>query len=333
MPVVVNTNTQSIFAQRALNGNTMNLQRTVERLSTGFRINRAADDAAGLSITEKMTSKIRGMDQAKRNINDAIALIQTSEAALGTVQDNLQRIRELSVQALNGSNGLEERNAIQREINERIGVIETVAKQSNFNGVQLISTNKNDPPGTNDIQLQAGPDQVDRVTITIDNNSPTLNDIGIIIDMDADSDATSDNQNGTITQDTTIALGQIWVVGEKASKGGVKSYLGNDGSNPGTAGYTNGIVAPTLLADLDAMMNNVSRMRSELGAIQNSLESRMSYIDAYAENLRGARSRIQDADVAHESSQYVKFQILQQSSAGMLQQANASAQIALDLLP
>ena len=329
MPIVVNTNTQSVFAQRALNKNTMGLQKNIEQLSTGFRINRAADDAAGLSITEKMTSKIRGIDQAQRNIGDGIALIQTTESALGVVQDNLQRVRELTVQALNETNSLDERNAIQREINARVEVIESIGASSNFNGVQLIATATGGT--TSNIRLQTGPDDPDRFTIAID-AAAGVRDQGIVIDMDLADGAVGNEADGTLTQDSNIAVGHIWVVGAKASNGGVKSYLGGEGGNH-TAGYNDGAVAATILADIDNMINNASRMRSQLGAYQNALESRQDYLGSYSENLQGARSRIKDADVAKISSEFVKNQILQQSSSGMLSQANQSAQIALNLLP
>ena len=117
MGIVVNTNTQSLFAQRALRTNTRNLERNIERLSTGFRINRAADDAAGLSIANKLTTQTRGLEKAMQNASDGISLIQTAEGGLSVIQENLQRIRELVVQGVNGTNGENEKAAIQREIN------------------------------------------------------------------------------------------------------------------------------------------------------------------------------------------------------------------------
>jgi len=127
MSIVVNTNTQSIFAQRALGKNTLNLQKSIEKLSTGSKINKAADDAAGLSISEKLTSQIRGLQKAKQNAGDGISMIQTAEGALSIVHDNLQRVRELVVQAKNGTNSSAELDSIQREINERVSTIEDIS--------------------------------------------------------------------------------------------------------------------------------------------------------------------------------------------------------------
>ena len=138
MPIVVNTNTQSLFAQRALRTNTMNLERNIEHLSTGYRINRAADDAAGLSIANKLTTQVRGLEKAMQNAGDGISLIQTAEGGLGIIQENLQRIRELVVQGINGTNGESEKAAIQREINERVQIIDDIAKASGVSNPDLI---------------------------------------------------------------------------------------------------------------------------------------------------------------------------------------------------
>ena len=138
MAIYVNTNVQSVFAQRALGGNTFNLQKSIEKLSTGYRINRASDDAAGLSISEKLTSQIRGLEKAEQNIGDGISMVQTAEGALSIVQDNLQRIRELVVQASNGTNSDNELDAIQREINARIGTIDDISTDTEFNGLALL---------------------------------------------------------------------------------------------------------------------------------------------------------------------------------------------------
>ncbi len=305
MGIVVNTNTQSLFAQRALRTNTNMVQKSIERLSTGYRINRAGDDAAGLSITQKMTMLIRGMDQAKRNIGDGVAMISTIDGALGTVQDNLQRIRELTVQALNGTNSNDERDAIQREINERVQAIQDMGTQAQFNGVSLLQ-------GSADITLQIGAN--DGNSLTMRTSSGTSTNTGFKIDWA--SSGTAAAAYGTLGERTTVALSAFSV-----GSANVKTLSGT------TTATTNA------LSNLDSMINNVSRMRSQVGAYENSLGSNMDYLDRYVESLRGARSRIQDVDVAAESSETSRAQILQQSAATMLTQANATPQIALNLLP
>jgi len=305
MGIVVNTNTQSLFAQRGLRTNTNMVQKSIERLSTGYRINRAGDDAAGLSISQKMTMLIRGMDQAKRNIGDGIAMISTIDGALSTVQDNLQRIRELTVQALNGTNSNDERDAIQREINERVQAIQDMGSQAQFNGVSLLQ-------GSADITLQIGAN--DGNSLTMRTSSGTSTNTGFKIDWA--SSGTAAAAYGTLGERTTVALSAFSI-----GSTNVKSL---SGTTTATA---------NALSNLDSMINNVSRMRSQVGAYENSLGSNMDYLDRYSESLRSARSRIQDVDVAMESSETSRAQILQQSAATMLTQANATPQIALNLLP
>jgi flagellin len=302
MGIVVNTNTQSLFAQRALRTNTNMVQKSIERLSTGYRINRAGDDAAGLSISQKMTTLIRGMDQAKRNISDGIGMIATIDGALGTVQDNLQRIRELTVQALNGTNSNDERDAIQREINERVSAINDMGTQAQFNGVNLLK-------GTQNITLQIGANDGNNLTMLT--TSGLTADIGFRVDHNSTT-------FGSLGEGASISL-SAFTIGSV----NVKTVSGN----------TSATATTNALLNLDSMINNISRMRSQVGAYENSLGSNMDYLDRYSESLRGARSRVQDVDVAMESSETSRAQILQQSAATMLTQANATPQIALNLLP
>ena len=309
MPLYVNTNTQSIFAQRALGGNTMDLQKSIEKLSTGYRINRAADDAAGLSISEKLTSQIRGLEKAKQNIGDGISMVQTAEGALSIVQDNLQRIRELVVQAENGTNSDNELDAIQREINARVTTIDDISNETQFNGLDLLDGSLgNNVAGVTatDFALQSG----------ADNNQTTQIDFdAFIIDITG-----ADAQDG-LNAGSAFNLEDL----------NVSTATGSVGpqSAPGTPGAST--AAP--LTGIDFMLNNISTMRSELGAIQNSLESKAEYLDVARENASASRSRIKDVDVAAESSEMVRSQILQQTSAAMLSQANQTPQLALNLLP
>ena len=306
MGITINTNTQSLFAQRSLRNNTKMVGTSIEKLSTGFRINRAGDDAAGLSISQKMTTLIRGMDQAKRNIGDGMAMISTMDGALQTVQENLQRIRELTVQALNGTNSEDERAAIQREVNERIIAINDMGNQASFNGVDLLK-------GSTDIILQIGAE--DGNTLVMKTSATVTADTGFKVDF-------SSTTLGSIGEGT-IDLSSFSV---GSSSVGTVAELGTSGAIAGT-------FTPKALTQLDSMINNISRMRSTVGAYENSLQSNMDYLDRYTESLRGARSRIEDVDVAAESAEVTRGQILQQSAAAMLSQANSTPQLALNLLP
>ena len=297
MPIIVNTNTSSLFAQRALGKNAFEMQKSIEKLSTGSRINRAGDDAAGLSISEGMTSDIKGFQKAKQNIGDGISLIQTAEGALSIVQDNVQRIRELVVQSSNGTNSADEKDAIQREINERVTTIDDIAKTTKFNGISIIKS-------ASTLSLQTGASNGETTSITL--TAAT----GAGIDIDVTATAV-----GGLGEGSAFALDTLHVGG---------SVNSHDGTTATTT---------SALTGLDEMLDNLSRMRSYLGAKQNSLESKSEYLDVAIENTSASRSRIKDVDVASESSNLLKHQILQQAAATMLTQANATPQLALNLLP
>ncbi len=312
MGLVVNTNTQSLFAQRALRANTLGLKRNIERLSTGFRINRAADDAAGLSISNKLTTQIKGLDKAAQNAADGISLIQTAEGGLSIIQENLQRIRELVVQGSNGTNGTKELDAIQREINERVRIIGDIAEATTFNGISLLYDNA---ASDDDIVLQTGSTSDEQTIITLRSEQATSTGIDIDIDY--------------VTQDTTSDYGHLV---EGVESGFALNRLHLTGSIENSlAGSSYNVSAN--VDNVDILIENISRMRSYLCTIQNSLESKIDYLDIAKENAEASRSRIQDVDIAQESSILVKNQILQQTASAMLSQANAQPQIALSLLP
>lgn len=290
MSLIISTNIQSLFAQRALGRNTVSLQRSIEKLSTGSKLNRAADDAAGLSISENLNSQIRGLEKARQNAGDGISFIQTAEGSLSVVHENLQRIRELVVQAMTGTNGGAEINSIQSEINERIKSIDEIAVATKYNGNFLIK-------GGSDTDIQVGADDGQVLAIKL-------------TQVDIDINSTSVNSMG----ENALKLNSLHL-------GGTTTAL--DGSSTSNASIDH----------VNTMISNVSRMRSYLGAIQNSLESRVEYLDVAIENSSSSRSRVRDVDVAKESSLMLKNQILQQSAAAMLSQANSTPQLALNLLP
>ena len=299
MSIYINTNIQSIFAQRALARNTNALGKNFEKLSSGLKINSAADDASGLSIANKLTSQIRGLSVAYQNAADGISLVQTAEGGLDIIQENLQRIRELMVQGANGTNGVNELNAIQREINQRIKVIDDISENTQFNGIDVLQSSDN-------IVLQTGAREGETTTIEMVGLIPNS---GIFVDVYASSGF------GEMSEGTSITLADLRIPGAT-----IFSYNYVD-ADDGT------------LDDIDGMINNVSRMRSYLGAMQNTLESKMDYISVAQENSLAARSRILDVDIAKEQASLIRHQILQQAAASMLAQANLQPQLALKLLP
>lgn len=314
--VKINTNIQSLFAQRALSKNTFDLQKSIERLSTGYRVNRAADDAAGLSIVNKLSTRIRGLEKSSKNAADGISLIQTMEGGLSVIQENLQRIRELVVQGINGTNGTDEKDALQREINERIKIIDDIAQSTKFNGISLIYDNTTDA----NITLQTGADDGETTSLVLLSGANGAANSGIDIDITTVADSTATDDQGHIVEDATddFALDRMQIDGASVNSYNYSTHADN---------------VTATVADVDTMIDNISRMRSYLGATQNALQSKIEYMDIARENALAARSRIQDVDVAAESSILVRNQILQQSAAAMLAQANTAPQLALNLLP
>ncbi|GHH46375.1 MULTISPECIES: flagellin N-terminal helical domain-containing protein [Gammaproteobacteria] len=172
MAQVINTNILSLNSQRNLNSTTNSLATTVQRLSSGLRINSAKDDAAGLAISQRMTAQVRGMDVAARNANDGISLAQTAEGALGSIGDNLQRIRELTVQAANGTNDANDQDSIQKEIDQLTSEITRVVNNTKFNGTNLLNSS-----GTISIQVGADGTDNDKIDITLNDLSTALSGI------------------------------------------------------------------------------------------------------------------------------------------------------------
>lgn len=282
----------------AMNVTNSSIVKGIQSLATGKRINRAGDDAAGESILQGLSSKSTGYSKASQNIGDGMSMIDTSDAALSSVGDDLQRIRELTVQGKNGTLSSDERDAIQSEINARVENINNVAKNSSFNGVNLLKP-------TSDISVQSGADDGSQTTIIKAAN--VANDTGVNVDINATT-------GGSLGANSSFALSDLNIGGT------VKSYSGNATatSNP--------------LDGLDEMIGNVSRMRSEIGANQNALESTASYNDSYNTGLQSAMSRISDADitsvVSKLSANRTVFQ-LQAKSFGMI---HNSEQTALNLM-
>ncbi|MDD9898588.1 MAG: flagellin [Candidatus Melainabacteria bacterium] len=297
MSVVINTNVQSLFAQRALNRATLDLQSSVEKLSTGYRINRAADDAAGLTIAETHRAQMRGLQQASRNISDGISLIQTAEGGVSIVQQNLQRIRELIVESENGTNTTDELDAIQREINELVTAIDDIGTETKFNDTAIIRSASN-------VTLQTGANNGETTNIVLAAGA----NAGIHIDV-------SSSTNGSIAEGASFALDDIHIGGTVNSNGGATT------------------ISAANLTEIDTMLDNVSRMASYLGAVQNALDSKLEYSNDAADNIAAALSQVMDVDVSAESSLLARNQILQQSAASMLAQANTQPSLALNLIP
>jgi flagellin len=296
---VIGTNTAALRSTNASASANKSLSTAMERLSTGKRINSAKDDAAGLAIASKMTAQVRGMTQGVRNANDGISLAQTAEGALGEVDNMIQRMRELTVQGLNGTNDLPARANIQSELDQLATQITDTLKNAEFNGKPLFSGTGEDGAAleADDIKIQAGANAKDVVTIKA-NGLVANKSITDIIDIETGK-----------SKIRFADVGEDGVVGE-----------------PDT---------PAIQADLDlydAAVSTVANTRSDLGAVQNRLESVVNNLNSNITNLTDARSRIEDADFSAESTALAKAQILSQASTAMLAQANQSQQGVLNLI-
>jgi flagellin len=279
MALVVNTNVASLNAQRNLSRSQGDLNQSMQRLSSGLRINSAKDDAAGLGISNRMTAQIRGLNQAARNANDGISLSQTAEGALAETTNMLQRMRELAVQSANDTNSVSDRASLDAEFQALVTEIDRIATATSFNNRPLLD-------GTAGL-----------ITYQVGANSGT--DQVITIDL--------------TTANATVA--SLFT----ASGGTAGDVL--DQPNSATA-----------IGAIDGAIQAVDTIRGNLGAIQSRLESTIANLTNVAENLSASRSRILDADIAMETAEMTKANILQQSGVAILAQANQTPALALSLL-
>ncbi len=299
MSFAINTNTASLTAARALYKNTVNLQRSVERMSTGLRVNRAGDDAASAAIADLMETEVQGLGKAIQNAQDGLSMAQTIDGGLSAVQTGLQRIRELFVQGSNGTLSADEKDSVQREINEQITTIEQIATTVKFNGNALLI-------GGTSKSMQTGAYDSETTTLVL---TPGAADTGIDIDIDATTAA------GQLSEGSAIALAKLRLSGATVAS---QDATGADAGD---------------LDDIDAMIGNISRMRGSVGAFSNALESKIEFMTLHKENVTASKGRMIDLDVAAESSKLIKSQILQKAATSMLAQANNLPASALDLIP
>ena len=302
MSIYVNTNVSSINTTNKLAKATHSLDTTYKRLSSGYRINSAKDDAAGLQISDRLTSQINGLKQGNRNANDGIALAQTAEGALDEVHTMLQRIRTLSVQSANGTNTTEDRVSIQGEVSQLCAEINRIACKTTFGGSEILS-GKTDDTGS----LLVGGKVAFQVGANHDDN----------ISIDLASGFSVAQMSGAKAANDATAIQE----GDADGKAHGKSFSVCTAEN-----------AQKTLASIDKFIGYVDKKRGEFGAIQNRLESTISNQSNIAENESDARSRIRDTDYAEEAANLSQQNIIQQAATSMLTQANSRPQIALSLL-
>jgi len=293
----ITNNVQALKAYRNLSINQTNVKTTMDKLSSGQKINRGADDAAGLAISEKMRNRLKALDKAEQNVLDGVSMIQTAEGGLSETHNLLQRMRELAVQAGNGTLATEDRTAIQEEINQLTNEVSRIAKTTQFNGKELLSGKFNDADSALFIQTNAGANE--GISITINDMQALA--IGVSSTTQADSLIRPlDFPSGSAPE---YAL----------------SVMTATDANDAISHYTKAI-------------DTISQQRAQLGAIQNRFEATSSVLSVSVENLTASESRIRDTDMAREMMEYAKYNILNQSGMAMIAQANALPQGVLQLL-
>lgn len=270
MGLRINTNVAALNASRTLQRSSAALNRSLERLGSGLRINRAADDAAGLAIAEGFRTQVRGSQVAQRNAQDGISLVQTAEGALSETTNILQRVRELAIQAANGTQSTANRTALNTEVRELISQIEDIALDTEFNGIAVLSANQS-------ITLQTGANVSQTLRVSI---------------------------GGARSSDLRISAITVSTV----------------------AG------AVSALSFVDVALASVNSLRSTLGAFQNRLEFTVNTLAIQEENAAAAESAIRDADIARETIQFTRNQILVNAGVSVLAQANVAPQSVLKLL-
>ena len=304
MSLVVNTNVSSLNAQRSLSASGAELKTAMERLSSGKKINSAADDAAGFAIAERMTAQIRGLNMAAKNVNDGLSMIATIENATNDITGMLHRMRELAVQGINDTNGSQDRAYLQLEVDSLMEEINRVASDTQYNGQTVLNGSLNSANGGANIQVGTDANQTVHFHVdSVDTVSLQLSSSALTTDTPAGTHVPEDHS----TPGTQFVPGASLIDVSTASK------------------------ASTSLAKISAAIEQVAGDRAGYGALQNRLEYTVSNLLNVAEYTTAARSRIEDADFAAESARLAKAQVLQQSGTAMLAQANASSQLALSL--
>ena len=362
--ITINTNLSSLICQKYLRDATTGMNAAMEKLSTGFKINSGKDDAAGYSVVEGMQAKINGYDVIETNASMGLDMLTTQEGVLDILNEYLQRIRDLTMQAANGTYGSASLNAIKTEVEQRMEEINRLCKITDFNDMYLLDGSR-----TEDINLQVGLYSDKNCVITLDkflfkscectslmgfysksteggfvdlstsatetdtckyrarvldaNGKPKYNDDGSLMYVEneyyASQLAAAMAENGDIefaTGKATIKDNKEFFTIEQMCE----AIYRNDGS------------AREFINNIDNAIDNVSLRVTEIGAYMNRLESAIESTDVQRESLTQSISTLKDTDVATESSNYIKYQILQQSAATLLSTANQQPQIALNLL-
>lgn len=297
---VVNTNVMALNAHRSMKNVGFNQSKAATRLASGLRVNTAADDAAGLAISERMRAQIRGLDQASKNAQDGISLVQVAEGALIEITNMAQRVRELLVQAANDTNSNDDRGLIEIELKRLFAAMSNMSTFTQFNGASVIGV------GAKGFYLQIGANAKQGISVKTQNVRPWINAMsGAVL------------RGGTFT----YKLG-----------GGQMSNMNLVAGSLSLGGVVGGREISHRIKVVDVFLKSVANFRANLGAWQNELEFTVKNLDNASENQSAAESRIRDADMAREMMKFTQANVLQQAAMSMLAQANQAPMNVLQLL-
>ena len=317
MAITVNTNVSSMIVQRNLSQSTASLNQAIERMTTGYKINRAADNAAGYSIARNWEAQLSSLDVAADNAATGADMLSTLEDHYALISSHVQRVRDLTEQASNGTYGDQSKQAIEAEIKARLEEINRIALNCDFNGIKMM-----DGTDSSAKSIQVGIDgsaSNSQISLSADLKKKKKIDALFAITGDGAYNPSEANNTGEASPTTADA--------KLARK---LSNLAKDCA--GTSTYSGNKTSTDMLATLDRVISKISDRITTLGAAQNRIESAIESIGVQSENITSSLSTLRDADVATESSNYIKAQILQQASATLLATANQSPSIALNLL-
>ena len=325
MALYVNTNVSSLNAKRMLSNSTNSLDTTYKRLASGLRINSAKDDAAGLQISNRLTSQINGLEQGNRNAQDGISYAQTTEGAMDEMTTMYQRIRTLALQSANGTNSAKDRTALQEEVNQLCSEIDRISNDTTFGGEKILAGSSQATVDADGVVTAGNVKTAKTISFQVGADANQL----ISIDMSAKNNGGEDGQGYSVAS-MAASMG----LAKQKTTGFIQNKLSD-----GTAD-TNGLTfdistaegAQAVLGNIDKFIGAVDSKRAELGAVQNRLESTIRNQSNVSENVSDARSRIRDTDFATETANMTQQSIIQQASQSILSQANQRPQLALSLL-
>jgi len=307
--MIINHNVTAINSYKNLTGTNEKVNKSLEKLSSGLRINRAGDDAAGLAISEKMRGQIKGLNMATKNAQDGISLIQTAEGALNETHSILQRMRELSVQSANDTNTDSDRGALELEMNQLRMEIDRIAKTTEFNTKALLNGEYGINSDSGALKFHIGANENQLISVYFDN-------------MGSEKLGVAQMENVEVTEKVEVKKGKY----EDVTRVSTKATPDKAISISSTASAEKAITL------VNNAIEKVSAERSKYGAVQNRVEHTINNLRTAAENLQAAESRIRDADMASEMMEFSKNKIISQSGTAMLAQSNASPQSVLQLI-